>query len=54
MVPEDRRGVYIAISSRGADTLNTVWPDHRASIQQHFVCFLDASEHEDLPAWRRS
>ena len=34
--PEDRRGVYLAITQAGLDKFAGVWADHKASIQKHF------------------
>ena len=34
--PEDRRGVFVAITPAGSDKIDEVWPDHVASIERHF------------------
>ena len=34
--PDDRRGVYVAITPSGLDKIDEVWPDHVASIERHF------------------
>lgn len=42
--PEDRRGVYVVITQAGIDKLDDVWPDHVASIQEHFGKYLDQDD----------
>ena len=46
--PEDRRGVYLAITDAGRAKIDEVWPDHVASIQRHFGQYLDATDAESL------
>ena len=46
--PEDRRGVYLALTAAGRAKIAEVWPDHVASIQRHFGQYLDARDAESL------
>jgi DNA-binding MarR family transcriptional regulator len=48
--PEDRRGVYLAITPAGRAKMDEVWPDHAASIQKHFGKHLSAGDAESLRA----
>ena len=48
--PEDRRGVYLAITAAGRAKIAEVWPDHIASIQKHFGQYLDPGDAESLRA----
>jgi len=41
---EDRRGVYVEITSAGRQKIDAVWPDHVASIEQHFGRYIDGAE----------
>ena len=41
---EDRRGVYVVITQAGNDKIDRVWPDHEASIAQHFGQYLDLDD----------
>ena len=41
---QDRRGVYVAITRVGNDKINQVWPDHVASVWNHYGQYLDAGE----------
>jgi DNA-binding MarR family transcriptional regulator len=49
--PEDRRGVYLAITDAGVAKINEVWPDHEASIKKHFGQYIDEN---DAAALRRA
>ena len=42
--PEDRRGVFVAITPAGSDKIDEVWPDHVASIEGHFGRHIDAAD----------
>ena len=44
----DRRAVYVAITQAGIDRLDEIWPDHVASIQNHFGQYLDPSDAKAL------
>lgn len=46
--PEDRRGVYLAITAAGRAKIDEVWPDHVASIQRHFGQYLNRRDAESL------
>lgn len=46
----DRRGVDIAITAQGRDTLTRVWPVHRAGIEEHFGQFVDDEDARSLAA----
>jgi DNA-binding MarR family transcriptional regulator len=48
--PEDRRGVYLVITAAGKAKIAEVWPDHTASISDHFGRYLDAGDAESLRA----
>ncbi len=48
--PEDRRGVYLAITQAGTDKIDEVWPNHELSIQKHFGQHLDPKGAKALPA----
>ena len=45
---EDRRGVYLAITAAGNNTIDEVWPDHALSIQEHFGQYLDREDAESI------
>lgn len=47
---EDRRGVYLVmvITEAGIDKIDDVWPDHAASIEEHFGQYIDAKDAESL------
>jgi len=45
---EDRRGVYLVITQAGIDKIDEVWPDHVASIEEHFGQYLDGRDIESL------
>jgi DNA-binding MarR family transcriptional regulator len=42
--PEDRRGVYVAITPEGNDKVDRVWPDHIASVARHFGANLGVED----------
>lgn len=41
---EDRRGVYVVITDAGNAKIGEVWPDHMASIEEHFGQHLSREE----------
>ena len=46
--PEDRRGVYVAITAAGIDKIDEVWPDHVASIERHFGRHINGQDAKAL------
>lgn len=42
--PEDRRGIYVAITKAGNEKINSVWSDHGDSISEHFGRRLTLAE----------
>ena len=42
--PDDRRGVYVALTSLGIARIGEVWPDHVNSIEKHFGRYLDSDD----------
>jgi len=45
---EDRRGAYLVTTEAGIDKIDDVWPDHVASIEEHFGQYIDAKDAESL------
>ena len=41
---EDRRGVYVEITSAGIEKIDAVWPDHVASIERLFGRYIGPAE----------
>ncbi len=46
--PEDRRGIYVAITPAGIDKIDAIWPDHVASIERHFGRYIDVGDAKTL------
>ncbi len=46
--PEDRRGMYVHMTSRGRRALDTASPVHLRGIQRHFTRVLDARQLKTL------
>lgn len=51
---QDRRGVFVAITSSGNDKINQVWPDHVASVWKHYGQHLNADDMEAIETASRS
>lgn len=41
---DDRRGVYVALTSLGTARIQEVWPDHINSVERHFGRYLDSDD----------